>query len=203
MKVYHYTKGIHLNSIFVDGFIATEQYRNLNQWAPFPTDLVWFTEKTICPKTAFPFISSIPSTDLGLLGRTPNMVIDYKEIAKHIGGFWRFGFDSTNQLLEKWHWSEARRLALESEQGRMIEKIANEVGDEPRKFWVSNNNVPLEKVTLEYLSPVTGCWELVMSVFSNDDMSLDTQERIAGLCELSKNLCGFFGYPQQSYKKAA
>lgn len=37
MKIYHYTKGLHLKSIFKDGFIATEQKRNLNTTAPFFT----------------------------------------------------------------------------------------------------------------------------------------------------------------------
>ena len=31
MKIYHYTKGISMNSIFTDGFIATERKRGLNQ----------------------------------------------------------------------------------------------------------------------------------------------------------------------------
>ena len=51
MKIYHYTKGISMNSIFTDGFIATERKRGLSQ-IHLLTDCVWLTEKTQFPKTA-------------------------------------------------------------------------------------------------------------------------------------------------------
>ena len=45
MKIYHYTKCNRLNSIFEDGFIATELKRTLGSGASL-TDYVWLTEPT-------------------------------------------------------------------------------------------------------------------------------------------------------------
>lgn len=203
MKIYHYTKGIHINSIFTDGFIATEQTRNLNYSAPFATDLAWFTEKTTCPITALPCIPSIPATNLKVQASIRNLRTDFVQIGFHIGSFWRFGFDSENPIFEKWHFSKIREKSLKSPLGFHIEKIAKDVGDEPRKFWVSSRNVPLVNTTLEYLSPISGEWELVMNEFSVTDKSPKVQTRIDDLCDLSKEICNQLGFPHLSLKKAA
>ena len=84
-----------------------------------------------------------------------------------------------------------------------MERIAKAVGDEPRRFWVSPVNVPLEKTTLEYLSPINGEWEVSISDFSITDMSPELQMFINELCDLSKEICNQLGYPHLSIKKAA
>jgi hypothetical protein len=203
MKIYHYTKGIHLNSIFTDGFIATEQTRNLNYWAPFATDLAWFTEKTTCPITALPRIPSIPATNLKVQASIQNLHTDFIKIGTHIGSFWRFGFDSEKSIFEKWHFSKAKKDSSKNPLAFHMEKIARDVGDEPRKFWVSSQNVPLINTTLEYLSPISREWEIVMDEFSITDKSPATQMRIIDLCDLSKEICNQLGFPYLSLKKAA
>lgn len=205
MKIYHYTKGIHLNSIFTDGFIATEQTRNLNysKQATFATDLAWFTEKNNYPITALPFISTIPSTNLTLQKTIKNLHTDYVEISAYVGLFWRFSFDSKNQVFEKWHFSQARQKALNNPLGRNLEKIANDVGDEPRRFWISNCNVPLENATLEALSPTSGQWESIIEEFSISDTNPNTQGLILDLCNISEEYCHQLTNPQLALKKAA
>ena len=63
MKIYHYTKCNRLNSIFEDGFIATEKKRTIS-YVEKITDYVWLTEKQNYPKTALPMLSSLPETSL-------------------------------------------------------------------------------------------------------------------------------------------
>lgn len=203
MKIYHYTKGIHLNSIFTDGFIATEQTRNLNYQAPFATDLAWFTEKTTCPITALPRISSIPATDFNVQASMRYFPTDFVKIGKYIGCFFRFSFDSENSIFQKWHFSQARKECSKNPLGNHRERIAKAVGDEPGRFWVSPVNVPLEKTTLEYLSPISGEWEVAISEFSITDKCPIVQKYINFLCEISKIIRNQLGYPHLSIKKAA
>lgn len=158
MKIYHYTKGLKLKSIFADGFIATEQKRNTNYQAPFFTDLVWLTEKTTVPVTALPFIPMIPSTNLTLRKQMRGIPTDYASISKFIGGFWRFGFDSNFHKCEKWFYSEARKNAHKIPGASNLDKLANKVGDDIRSFWISENDIPLENFTLEFLDTNKNEW---------------------------------------------
>jgi len=158
MKIYHYTKGRHLKSIFKDGFIATEQKRNMNTLAPFCTDVVWLTESKTVPVTALPYIPSIPSTDLDLRQQIKNVVTDYALIEPMIGGFWRFGFDSKDHKFEKWIFSKARSESTDRELVENLDRIANKVGDNSRSFWISEKDVPLENFTLEYFSTANNEW---------------------------------------------
>jgi len=158
MNIYHYTKGLHLKSIFNDGFIATEQKRNLNYEAPFFSDLVWLTESKTVPVTALPLISSIPSTSLDLRERFKNISTDYVGISKLIGGFWRFGFESNHPQLEKWFFSKARTEAYQRPGMLQMDQIANKVGDNIRTFWISEADIPLDNFTLELFKPETNEW---------------------------------------------
>ena len=158
MKIYHYTKGLHLKSIFKDGFIATEQKRNLNTTAPFFTDVVWLTESQTVPVTALPFIPFIPSTDLSTRQKIKNVNTDYASIAPLIGGFWRFGFDSNDHGLEKWFFSKARSEAYKRPEVDGLDRIANRVGDNIRSFWISERDIPLKNFTVEYLLTDTNEW---------------------------------------------
>lgn len=161
MKIYHYTKGLHLKSIFIDGFIATEQKRNLNTDAPFFTDLVWLTESKTVPVTTLPFIPTIPSTNLEIRAKVKDMHTDYKSIAKPIGGFWRFGFESTSQKCEKWFFSNSRNEAYKHHGVLHTDQIANKVGDNIRDFWISTDDIPLENFTLEMLDLGRNEWVYV------------------------------------------
>lgn len=158
MNIYHYTKGLHLKSIFKDGFIATEQKRNSNDEIPFFSDLVWLTESKTVPVTALPMIPSIPSTNLKLRERIKNMATDYEAISREIGGFWRFGFSSKHPSCEKWFFSKARNEAYKKPGMLHMDQIANGVGDNIRTFWISEKDIALDDFTLELFKPKTNEW---------------------------------------------
>jgi hypothetical protein len=158
MKIYHYTKGIHLKSIFKDGFIATEQKRNLNTQVRFSTDLVWLTESKKIPTTAIPEIPGIPSTHTHILEKIKNVKIDYVSIEPFFGGFYRFGFDSSDHNFEKWFFSIARKEVCERSDGFYLERIAKKVGDDIRLFWISEQDIPLENYTLERFLTADNKW---------------------------------------------
>ena len=132
-----------------------------------------------------------------------NLHTDFVDIGMRIGSFWRFSFNSENPIFEKWHFSNAKKKCSQNAQALYMEKISKDVGDEPRKFWVSSQNVPLINTTLEYLSPISREWEIVMDEFSITDKSPATQMRIIDLCDLSKEICNQLGFPYLSLKKAA
>jgi hypothetical protein len=158
MKIYHYTKGIHLKSIFKDGFIATEQKRNLNTQDRFFTDLVWLTESKQVPNTVLPIIPGIPSTQTHILENIKNVKIDYVSIEPFFGGFYRFGFDSSDHNFEKWFFSNARKKVFEGSDGFRLEKIAKKIGDDIRLFWISEQDIPLENFTLERFLTTDNKW---------------------------------------------
>lgn len=158
MKIYHYTKGMKLKSIFADGFIATEQKRTTNLDTRFFTDLAWFTSKKTFPITALPYIPSIPSTNLSLQMRIKNMPTDFSAVASLVGGLWRFGFDSESFDFERWHWSNSRNKNPHKDLLGSLERVANKVGDDSRAFWISEVDVPLRNFTLECFCTKTGLW---------------------------------------------
>jgi hypothetical protein len=174
MKIYHYTKGRHLKSIFKDGFIATEQKRNMNTLAPFCTDVVWLTESKTVPVTALPYIPSIPSTELGIRKHFKNVSTDYASIEPFIGGFWRFGFDSTDHKFEKWFFSKARSESTKPELVEIMDHTADKVGDNIRSFWISEKDIPLENFTFEYFSTANNEW------FKCDPLTLTFKENSSG-----------------------
>jgi hypothetical protein len=147
-----------LKSIFTDGFIATEQKRNLSPDIPFVTDLVWLTESKTVPVTVLPSISSIESTNLNVRAKNKHLRTDYKSISPLIGGFWRFGFDSKREHCEKWFFSKARTEAYKNPAAIRMDQIANKVGDNIRTFWISEKDIPLETFTLEIFNTDTNEW---------------------------------------------
>jgi hypothetical protein len=189
MKTYHYTKTVHLNSIFADGFIATEMQRTLSPNTPFVTDVAWFTEKKMIPITSLPRISSIPATSLDMQMRIKNLHTDFVEIGKYVGGFWRFGFDSEKANLKKWIYSKTRANLISLEHLQNIEKIANKVGDDVRTFWISDSEVPLENFSLEYLNPLTREWDLVIENLSYSSLTQNEFAQIKYLSNLSIEVC--------------
>jgi hypothetical protein len=158
MKIYHYTKGIHLKSIYKDGFIVTEQKRNLNTQDRFFTDLVWLTESKKIPTTAIPEILGIPSTHTHILEKIKNVKIDYVAIEPFFGGFYRFGFDSSDHNFEKWFFSNARKEVFQRSDGFSLERSAKKVGDDIRLFWISEQDIPLENFTLERFLTADNRW---------------------------------------------
>jgi hypothetical protein len=158
MKIYHYTKGIHLKSIYKDGFIATEQKRNANTQDRFFTDLVWLTESKKIPTTAIPEIPGIPSTHTNILEKIKNVKIDYVAIEPFFGGFYRFGFDSSDHNFKKWFFSNARKEVFQRSDSFSLERSAKKFGDDIRLFWISEQDIPLENFTLECFLTADNRW---------------------------------------------
>ena len=89
------------------------------------------------------------------------MQTDYSTISKIIGGFWRFGFDSTHSKCEKWFFSNARNEAYKLPGMLRMDQIATKVGDNIRDFWVSEKDIALETFTLELLNVEANEWMYV------------------------------------------
>lgn len=191
MKLYHYTKGISIHSIFTDGFIGTERKRGLSV-AKFLTDCVWLTERTAFPKTALPFIDGLPETNLANhLDKRIFLNLDKIRIAT--GGIFRFSFDSTDHHFKKWHFSDERKAIINDLFLRRMESIANKVGDDVRSFWISSFDIPLSHFTLE--SYENGCWLTLLTCASMESLSDEESILINGLTTNSRIECMSYGLP--------
>ena len=200
MKIYHYTKGVALNSIFNDGFIGTEMCRGLNN-TPHVTNNAWLTEKTSFPKTALPLIATMPETQLMLHVGKANVYVDLNKIGSFTGGIYRFVFDSTDTRFKKWWHSEERKALSNNFLWQLMEKVANKVGDDVRSFWVCEENIALENFTLQAFE--NGVWvdKLVNCSLSNIDK--DTNEKIEQIKTKSQNKCAELGINLEMFRKAA
>ena len=191
MKIYHYTKGISMNSIFTDAFIATEHKRGLSQIHQL-TDCVWLTEKTQFPKTARPYLSNMPETNLSLhINKT--IYVDLDKLARYTGGIYRFSFNSDEGRFVKWRFSEARKEVENNIQWRRMESIANKVSDDHRSFWISNNDVDLINFSLEEF--LGGAWNKILTNCSLNELS---NSEISTIDNIKTN--GFFYCYRISFK---
>jgi hypothetical protein len=191
MKIYHYTKGYCLNSIFTDGFIATETKRSISG-GQRETDYVWLTEKTTYPKTALPNIPGVPESNLGVHMSQKSVHVDLDKVGNYVGSFFRFGFESSDRRFKKW-WHSDERVSMNSNQiWSKMESVANKVGDDVRSFWISPNDVALEDFSLEIFA---GGWITLISKGSVNDADLETLMLIYSLMESSKSKCIELGFP--------
>jgi hypothetical protein len=191
MKIYHYTKGYCLNSIFTDGFIATETKRSISG-GQRETDYVWLTEKTTYPKTALPNIPDVPESNLGVHMSQKSVHVDLDKVGNYVGSFFRFGFESSDRRFKKW-WHSDERASMNSNQiWSKMESVANKVGDDVRSFWISPNDVALEDFSLEIFA---GGWITLISKGSVNDADLETLMLIYSLMESSKSKCIELGFP--------
>ena len=199
MKIYHYTKGISMNSIFTDGFIATERKRGLSKISLL-TDCVWLTEKTQFPKTALPSISCMPETNL-LLHRNKMIYVDLDKLSQFTGGIYRFSFNSDDKRFVKWRFSEARKAVENNFEWRSMESLANKVNDEPRSFWVSENDVDLINFSLEEFS--NGGWNNILTNCSLLNLTNDESSIVKNIKSKSTSICESYGLPVHQIRKAA
>ncbi len=197
MKNYHYTKGFCLNSIFTDGFIATESKRNVSGGKK-ETDYVWLTEKNMYPRTALPCIGGLPETDLMLHAYHKGVIVDLDKVGKHTGNFYRFGFESTDTRFKKWWHSDERAQMKSNRLWTAMESVANKVGDDVRTFWISPHDVNLEKFSLEVYA---GGWITLISNGSVKDADLETLTLIYSLMEMSASKCRELGMPTHHIPK--
>jgi hypothetical protein len=191
MKIYHYTKGYCLNSIFSDGFIATETKRSISG-GHRETDYVWLTEKTNYPKTALPSISGVPESNLGVHLSQKSVHVDLDKVGNYVGSFFRFGFESTDSRFKKWWYSDERASMKSNQLWSKMESVANKVGDDVRSFWISPHDVALENFSLEIFA---GGWVKLISNGSVSDADLETLTLVYSLMESSKSTCFKLGFP--------
>lgn len=192
MRIYHYTKLNRLNGIFDDGFIATEMKRSMNPISK-NTDYVWLTEKTTYPKTALPIFSMFPETFLSTHLKHSGVLVDLEKIGKVIGSFYRFAFDSTDDRLQKWFFSEERKLARSNNEWIKMESIANKVGDDIRSFWFSKDDLLLENFSLEVFE--NGDWTTLLSKASLSNLSNEESQIINNHKAISRSNCKKWGLP--------
>lgn len=178
MKVFHYTKGMSLFSIFTDGFIATENKRGLSGVRK-STNCVWFTAKESYPKTALPFIPSMPSTNLMAHASNKSIVVDLDELGSYVGGVFRFAFDTKKtKCLVKWRDCGLRKQAMQNRMWQAQEQLANMVGDDIGKYWISIKDVPLYAVTLQQYK---SGWVDVLADFDVRALTLEQTDVINSL----------------------
>jgi hypothetical protein len=201
MKIYHYTKGFVLNSIFEDGFIATECKRGLNNAVRNVTDNVWLTEKTSYPKTALPYIRGMEETNLRMHLSMPNVYVDLNKIGEYMGGAYRFVFNTEDTRFKKWFFCDERKKMIKNEHWALMENVANRVGDETRKFWISDKDVMLENFTLQVFD--NGIWIDKLTNCSLSNLCDAEKFVIRGIRNSSLRKCIEYGFKLDDFKKAA
>jgi hypothetical protein len=194
MKIYHYTKSIKLNSIFEDGFIATEMKRTLGNGKKL-TDYVWLTEKTSYPKTALPLVPMFPETSLIHHLQHKGLHVNLDKISEVVGKFYRFGFDSADTRLKKWYFSAERRKMQNNFNWLQMEKVANKVGDNIHSFWIANEDLKLENFSLEVYE---GGWKVLLDNVSISNIQTEDKKTIEALKELSITKCKEFNLPHSN-----
>jgi len=201
MKIYHYTKGFALNSIFEDGFIATESKRGLNNAVRNVTDNVWLTEKTSYPKTALPYIRGLEETNLRMHLSMANVHVDLNKIGEYMGGAYRFVFITEDTRFKKWFFCEERKKMIKNTHWAFMENVANRVGDEARKFWISDKDVMLENFTLQVFD--NGIWVDRLTNCSLSNLSEAEKTVIKEIRNASLHKCNEHGFRLDDFKKAA
>ncbi len=172
-SVYHYTKGIHICKIIESGkiilenstgFLKDERLLKLMQRKNF----VWLTESNNYPVTAMPLISSMPATNMLNHTGVVKPTVDWNELAKHIGGIYRFKFNAGDARFEKWTMCDYRKNNIKKPIIAALEESATLVGDNIHKFWVAENDVILRNCDLEML--VNGSWSSLFYFDANGDI---------------------------------
>lgn len=169
-SVYHYTKGIHISKILDCGYIALENsIANIKDEKLASLmkrrNFVWFTESEVYPKTAMPFIPSVPSSYLMSHFDAVKPKVDFENLAKAVGGLFRFKFVASDERIIKWLNSNYRKINHNNYIIKALEESANLVGDGVNNFWISENKVKLINCDLEIL--IDGKWSSVCFFDSN------------------------------------
>ena len=193
MKIYHYTKFNRLNSIFTDGFIATEMKRTLGGGINL-TDYVWLTEKLQYPKTALPLLGSFRETDLLIHLMNKHVHVDLDKIGAVFGKFYRFSFDSSDSRIKKWFFSEERKHLKNNQFWMRMESVANKVDDDVRSFWIATEDLTLENFSLEVFD---GGWKVLLENVSLSNLSTEALNTISELKAISTAKCIEHGIPHK------
>ena len=193
MKIYHYTKCNRLNSIFTDGFIATEMKRTLGGGINL-TDYVWLTEKLQYPKTALPLLGSFRETDLLIHLMNKHVHVDLDKIGAVFGKFYRFSFDSSDSRIKKWFFSEERKHLKNNQFWMRMESVANKVDDDVRSFWIATEDLTLENFSLDVFD---GGWKVLLENVSLSNLSTEALNTISELKAISTAKCIEHGIPHK------
>jgi len=127
--------------------------------------------------------------------------VDLDRLGDLVGGVFRFSFDSTDTRFKKWWFSKERKSVENNIEWRTMESIANKVGDEVRSFWISSEDVQLNKFSLEVFA--NGVWKMILNDVSLSTLNEGERSIIETISERSKKLCLEHGLPVHQVKLAA
>lgn len=193
MNIYHYTKGVSLPHILASGWLKTEREAGFNRVQKM-TNFVWLTAKEVFPKTALPFVSALPATDLHMQAvNKGKMAIDMEALAEICGGLYRFGFDSSDKRFSQWRGSNERRFMLRKKQWVAMEAMANAVGDDISKFWFARKHVELRNFCLEKYK--AGTWNLLVHVDNSGALLACNEAEWEASAEEAAVACARAGLP--------
>ena len=132
MKIYHYTKGLHLEKILESGVInlGRETYGENDVFnnQKDPQLHVWLTTEDYVPNTARPVYTP---TQIDIKNSTFRFILD----TSVFDGFYRFIFDTSDKRIIPW--SVRQKKIRGSRNKAFMRSRAKASGDDIRKWWVS------------------------------------------------------------------
>ena len=160
IKVYHYTKGYHMESIIADGFIAREGERGKYESAQFDPiwdgidNLVWLTQSNDMPRCAMPTLINKEGQVV------PDAEMTMEFASETINGAFRFVFDSTHPNLVKYFYHSVRNQLRAKGMLSRFDARNSTGGVNVRDFWVSNERLQISGVKIEkWVDGVWTIWE--------------------------------------------
>lgn len=147
MKVYHYTKGLHLEKILDSGVINLERasygdndvFNNQKN----PQQHVWLTAEAYVPNTARPIYAPTPLDQMQHMSR-------YLE-PEDFDGFYRFIFDTSDKRIVPW--SVRQKKVRGSRTKAYMKSKAKAAGDDIKKWWVSSEPLEVGEYERAEISP--------------------------------------------------
>jgi hypothetical protein len=146
---FHYTKGYRVGQIFIGQGLVPIEHEQVMPGDPF----VWLTRSAEYPVTALPRIADVLDTDLSRQLRF-RRAVDMLEVAKHVGGIWRFAFDTADHPeIKPWFGSYQRSKFVKTPWGKVLERTARKVGDRVELWGISPNQLSIGDSMLQQLTP--------------------------------------------------
>ena len=149
-KVYHYTKGYNVGNIILNKQIEAYSHSSIKM----PNEkFVWLTTSENYPVSALPAIQEIPET-LMLNQMIERKSVDLLNLAKLVGGIWRFEFNRRKHPeIMAWFGSYQRKKFVKQPYGMIIESSAIAVGDDITLWSIANMKLSIMDSILQQLTP--------------------------------------------------
>jgi len=148
MKVYHYTKGIHLEKIIESGVINTEPSSygedDILNNKKDPQLHVWLTTEEYVPNTARPVYRP---TRLDIDQYITRYILETSEF----DAFYRFIFDTSDKRIIPW--SVRQKKVRGSKTKAYLKSQAKYSGDDISKWWVSSEALEIGEYERAELQP--------------------------------------------------